>query len=82
MNKKKIKMIISLILGVLLITFSFGLWIVSLFTGSTTFFTISILSADLFIIGLLISWVKSSWKLFIVFIVLLLVVFVCVGIKL
>ena len=82
MNKQTLRIIISVIIGTLLFVFSFGLWIVSLFSGSTTFFTISILSIDLLIIGLLISWVKSSLRLFIIFIALLLLVFGCVSIKL
>lgn len=82
MNKRTIKIIISFVLGLVLAIFSLGLWVVSLFSGSATFFTIVILIADLGIIGLLVSWVKSSRKLCVFFVTLLFLVFACVGIKL
>lgn len=81
MNKRTIKIIVSFVLGLVLAIFSLGLWVVSLFSGSATFFTIVILIADLGIVGLLIAWVKSCRKLCIVFITLLLLVFASVGIK-
>lgn len=74
MKNKIVKIIMSIIASLLLIVFSFYLWIVSLFSGNMPFFTIIILAADVSIIGLLISWVKSSFKLLIPFLILLFVV--------
>lgn len=81
MNKQVVKMIISFLIGILLVVFSFGLWIVSLFTGNGIFFTVIIIGLDLSIIGILISWINSNLKLFLicVSVVLLLIISVVIN---
>lgn len=81
MNKKIIKSVVGLITGIAVTCFSFILLFGTLFTGEFRFYSIIILTSYVGIIGLLVSWVKSKYKQFLVFVGIMLVSFTVVAIK-